>query len=495
MVLYLIKSGLCLAMVLGSYHLFFENKKMHQFIRWFLLFGLGFSFLVPFLETGFFVDFSSLISSPFLDYNNTLTEEGVLNFSTEIIHQEDNTSKIPYAYYFSISTYLFISSIFLIRFLTNITMLFKKAISNKQVRYKGSTLVLLKQKESPHTFGKYIFLNEADYQNQKIETAIFTHELTHAKQWHSLDIILLEALQIIFWFNPILIPYKRAIQLNHEFLADDQVIKSHRRVREYQELLLDKATLNKVYLASNLNFSVTKKRLKMMTKSTSHRTRILFASASIPIFICLLMLFSCNETNAQQTEEQNTEQQQTQKEEFFKNTTIVRTNKGGQKIYKPYADLSTKEKAAIPPPPPIPFGGELEPLPKGTVIELESDGRVLLDKNGDLLVPPPPPPAQAPHPPKAISPNQGIAPAPPSPPEAHVPNSPAPPPNPIEYIKELVAKDGNATFYLNEKEITGKKAMELLKKSSDNYDGITVQKGDGDAVKIYFVKKDKQVKS
>ncbi len=53
---------------------------------------------------------------------------------------------------------------------------------------------------------------------------------------------------------------KKAIQLNHEFLADEKVINQHKNTFQYQYLLLNKAAWkNEYYLASNLNYSLTKK--------------------------------------------------------------------------------------------------------------------------------------------------------------------------------------------------------------------------------------------
>ncbi len=51
------------------------------------------------------------------------------------------------------------------------------------------------------------------------------HEEAHASQKHSLDILFVELLQIIFWFNPLFYFIKRSIKLNHEFLADRAVLK------------------------------------------------------------------------------------------------------------------------------------------------------------------------------------------------------------------------------------------------------------------------------
>ena len=153
----------------------------------------------------------------------------------------------------------------------------------------------------PHTFWNYIFINKSDYENQKIEQELFTHELTHVNQKHTLDVLILEIIQIIFWINPFFILLKKAVQLNHEFLADERVINQHKNTIQYQYLLLNSAAWkNDYYLASNLNYSLTKKRLLMMTTQSSNTKILLKKLAVVPLLAGFIFLF------AERVEAQNT---------------------------------------------------------------------------------------------------------------------------------------------------------------------------------------------
>jgi hypothetical protein len=118
-------------------------------------------------------------------------------------------------------------------------------------------LVLIEEKIAPFSFWNYIFLNKSIYQTKGIESDILLHELTHVKQKHTWDILFVELFLIVFWWNPILYLYKKAIQLNHEFLADREVL-AHTQVPTYQQLLLQNATGNALYLTSSSTFSITK---------------------------------------------------------------------------------------------------------------------------------------------------------------------------------------------------------------------------------------------
>src|SRR5690606_39609713 len=69
-----------------------------------------------------------------------------------------------------------------------------------------------------------------EYENNQIDQELFVHEKAHITQKHSLDILFIEALQILFWFNPLIYLYKKAMKLNHEFLADQKVDRKSTRL-------------------------------------------------------------------------------------------------------------------------------------------------------------------------------------------------------------------------------------------------------------------------
>jgi beta-lactamase regulating signal transducer with metallopeptidase domain len=210
---------------------------------------------------------------------------------------EEKINFIPYILW---SLYGIICFLLLLRFGKNIWKLISKSKSNPIVKYKNANLILVEEKTLPHTFLNFIFINFEDYNNRNIEDELYTHELVHVTQKHTLDILFIEFLKVIFWFNPLFIFYKKAIQLNHEFLADEEIVKTYNNVPFYQNLLLQKGNGNQtIYLASNLNYLVTKKRLIMMTKSTSKKIALLKKVAVVPI-IAGLIYFFCIEVVAKE---------------------------------------------------------------------------------------------------------------------------------------------------------------------------------------------------
>lgn len=297
MIDFLIKSTICLSIFIVFYHLMLEREKMHRFNRFYLLSTIVISLVIP------FITFEIIEIIPVVENLQSIS----LN-STPIIFKENSVKEnviplqetINYTPYILWGIYWFVTLVLIVRFILNCLKLISKSKSNTTIKYKNANLVLVDEKTIPHTFLSFIYINFEDYNNRNIEDELYTHELVHVNQKHTLDILFIELLKVIFWFNPILIFYKKAIQLNHEFLADEEIVKTYNNVPFYQNLLLQKSSnIQTIYLASNLNYLVTKKRLIMMTKSTSRKIAILKKIAIIPI-LTVLVYFFCIEIVAQE---------------------------------------------------------------------------------------------------------------------------------------------------------------------------------------------------
>lgn len=349
---FLFESTISLIGFLAFYHLFLEGEKMHRFNRFYLLISLVVSFITPFISIELIQEVK----------NFSLIENNLL-----ILANENPVPAIASTNYISVvlfSLYALIALILSVRFFKNIYY-FKQTIkANQKVKFKNATLVLLEQKTIPHTFLNYIFLNKAAYDNSHIEEELYAHELTHVNQKHSYDILCIEVLKIIFWFNPLFYFYKKAIQLNHEFLADESVVKTYTNVSFYQSLLLNTNENTTYYLASNLNYLITKKRLIMMTKTTSTFSVFIKKAGIIPL-MTLMIYFLCTDLVAQEKKKSNTEKptlEQTtddfpykELDAYYGKTRVIVKNKEGKIILdKPYNELSLVDKKRVPPPPPPP---------------------------------------------------------------------------------------------------------------------------------------------
>lgn len=340
MIDFIITSSVCLSIFLAAYHLLLEKEKMHNFNRFYLLASIVISLLIPFLN------FEIIKEIP-VEVSETIMIEKIIPNQTVFVEEE--TSILPLIIW---SLYGLITVGFFIRFGKNILELISKTKSNPTVKYQNANLVLLDEKVLPHTFLNSIFINFDDYNRRNIEDELYTHELVHVTQKHTLDILFIETLKTIFWFNPLFYFYKKAIQLNHEFLADEEVVKSCDNVPFYQTLLLQKNSINHVFLTSNLNYQVTKKRLIMMTKNTSKSLATLKKIAILPILVGMIYFF-CIEIVAQEktinpidSKSATTETEKDKiRDRYYSNVRVIlkdlRTN---TTINKMYEELSLEQK-------------------------------------------------------------------------------------------------------------------------------------------------------
>ncbi|MBV1922761.1 MAG: M56 family metallopeptidase [Flavobacteriaceae bacterium] len=183
--------------------------------------------------------------------------------------------------------------IFSIKFIANLLQIFFRIKRNKKVKTETFTSVLLKESIVPHTFLNFIFFNKKKFEKQLIPKEVILHEQTHANQKHSIDILIIELIQVIFWFHPILYIFNKSIKLNHEFLADQAVLKSGITTTNYQKILLAfSSNANYSPLANAINYSFIKKRFTVMKTQTSKKSIWLKSLLMLPLFSLLLFSFS-----------------------------------------------------------------------------------------------------------------------------------------------------------------------------------------------------------
>jgi hypothetical protein len=308
------------------------------------------------------------------------------------------------------------------------------------------------------------------------------HELAHVKQKHSLDILMVELLQIVFWFIPILSIYRKAIKLNHEFLADTAVLKKHKNIVYYQQLLLATASFNSQhYLASSINYSVTKKRLEMMTKHTKKAKTWIKSLVLIPLFSFLLYSFSETvkvtdpllnpsrfdseiENLSAETKKEKILSIKFSNETVFvdgKQTTVSNFANSIDQLTTDWTDSEIKDAS---------LHIRLNNAPDSLIDQISAEyGKTRFAKiNGHKMLPPPPP--APPAPPKVLKGQTSNIPPPQAPRVmkgeiSNIPPPPPAPPIPSEHMKELAAK--GAVFFLEDKSITAKQAIQIAKDNED----------------------------
>lgn len=283
MITYLLKSGLLLAVFYAVYKLLLENERMFRFNRAYLLGSLIFSFIIPLQLFTFKPLFESGLNAIQLEGIEIRTSRAPINENYLLEYIFDILKRV----------YVIVAIVLGFRLILNVLSFFKK-INRKETRsVDGVKVILTDEAVLPHSFWNAIFVNKTEFEMGKIPSELLIHEKAHLEQRHTLDILFVAVLQTVFWFNPFLSLFRKAIKLNHEFLADEAVNKQFGEVRSYQNLLLEFASNQQtVALASNINYLITKKRLLMMTKEKSPLAMILKVSSVAAVSVVLLIAFN-----------------------------------------------------------------------------------------------------------------------------------------------------------------------------------------------------------
>lgn len=294
MIAYIFKSSLCLILLFGLYWLMLRKEKLFVFNRIFLVASIVFSLIVPFISIPVIIQ-NSRIENIIPSYNGigipVIPENHFSNslFNTaSSVQRESRLIDIPIAFFIYIGGVLLL----LIRFLRNLHTVDRRIRSSEEIGFKGFRILLTDELIGPCCFLNAIFLNKSDYLDGRIDKDLLDHEMEHARQSHTIDILLIELVKIFYWFNPVILLYDRAIRINHEFLADNRVITNNPDIKSYADKLLSFINSSTMSLTSGSTNSFTRMRIIMMMKTQSgklkHGTRIAGTLCFVVILFILL---------------------------------------------------------------------------------------------------------------------------------------------------------------------------------------------------------------
>jgi TonB family protein len=152
------------------------------------------------------------------------------------------------------------------------------------------------QHDTAYSFFKKVKLPD----EVKDNNIVAVHEQVHARQLHSVDVFVIEAVMIVNWFNPVVYFYRRAIKHVHEFIADDHAIEAANNRADYAMLLLTQTFEAPTHNLVNhfFNHSLLKQRIIMLQKNKSERVKLLKYGLSAPLFVLMLVLSSATVNNS-----------------------------------------------------------------------------------------------------------------------------------------------------------------------------------------------------
>ena len=335
------------------YFVFLEKEKNHHFKRFYLLISALFSVLVPLLS----IPYGSIEVVESISQNNA---ELMILPETKLVEPSIFTKEnLLWAIYIVGFSLLFL------KFSWGIFKLIKEIKFSEKIKQDHYQFILKQNKFTPYSFWNAIFLNKSDFLEGKIDYKIILHEKAHVNQKHSIDVIFIEIMLCVFWFNPAFYFYRKAIVTNHEFLADEVVLSQNNDIISYQKLILDELISEKILFTHPFNLHNTKKRIVMMTNKL---TKIAKLKSYLTLPISALLFFAFVEKVPAKIE--NTV-----------NNSLQKIVKKGEAQFSE-TQVSNIEKSAL--------KNEMISIKKDTIKPKKQKLEKVKDENIEMIPPPPP---------------------------------------------------------------------------------------------------------
>jgi len=283
---YLLEANLYFAAAYGAYWLLLRKQTFYSANRAYLLLGVVLSFAMPLMQ--FELPVSST-ESPSVAAHQTLTYVN----PTAAASSKEPALMLNKA----IESIFFIGvAVLFVLLLLKLYSLLKLIFSNQRQKQSGYTLVLIPNLPSPFSFLGYLFATD----EQDLTPAILRHEMVHIKQKHSWDILFLELVKTISWFNPVIYLAQNSLKTLHEYEADFASANEDSNPDEYVQVLIAKAyQVNGLPFANHFsNKQLLKSRIMKLYQNRSGKLARLTYLITLPLCAGMLcastMAFSKN---------------------------------------------------------------------------------------------------------------------------------------------------------------------------------------------------------
>jgi TonB family protein len=277
----MIKAAFCLGVFYLVYVLLLKNETFFHFNRLYLVITVLFAMIIPMVHIRL-PELSPGSGNPYM--------LDLISVGSWFIEETIPETQKPFQVFLIL--YLAGCALFLAVFLVRICRLIALIHWSGIHRIDGWKLIFNSPgNRSPFSFMDFVFISREEFRSDAA-SRILMHERVHISQRHSLDLLLIEIIAIMQWFNPFIWLYRRSVVQQHEYLADQGVIRHYGDILGYQGMLLHiSSSMNFHTLTHPFSHSLLKRRFIMMSKSKSLPRSRWKMVAVIPVITVLLLFF------------------------------------------------------------------------------------------------------------------------------------------------------------------------------------------------------------
>lgn len=274
---YFVQVSVCITIFYFLYQVLFKNTTFYLLNRFYLLTCLAIAFVIP-------VSSTSVVP---VDYHNFTSDLKAVSVIGDLQHTSNvsiaNSPSISYSLVLILYWIGFVYYTF--RLVHSLTSVLRLSRANS---FELEHNVFYTDANEPYSFFNRIFLPKGG-----VDPLILEHEKAHVAQYHWIDLLLLEIVGVLLWFNPIMIFYRRSLKIQHEYAADDYALRKATSTETYLDCIVRHLYANSFPgPVSNFYSKHIKQRIFMMTKQ---KTSFSFAAVYIliaPVLCLLLIAFS-----------------------------------------------------------------------------------------------------------------------------------------------------------------------------------------------------------
>ena len=272
------------------YRLLFRNSNRLYFNRYFLLTSMLLSLAMPLLGLLSAVEVPQMVTLKQSIFNGTMLNEVIVTPDGQPVLPEVTVTTDATPSRFSVwqvigGIYLIGVGVMTLMFLIKLGRLVALIIRSPKRKMSGCTAVFTGRDQGSFSFFRYAF-----FPNEIVDPDIMRHEMSHIAHHHSLDILFVEVMMVLQWFNPFIYLYKKELQSLHEYQADRDVVATGVDKKNYMMLILQQCTaVDFSGMSNNFSLILTKKRIKMITKNEKAKGLWWRLLATLPVLAILLI--------------------------------------------------------------------------------------------------------------------------------------------------------------------------------------------------------------
>lgn len=291
MIAYIVTSGLLLSVFYAFFMLLMRKTTFFTFNRFSLMAGSLLCLALPLVHWDFSgTAVSNVIPTLTLPQTVVSAEGGTLNAADKGISWLGVVSGI----------YFLGAFVVLIMNILSVIQTSRMIASGEHIQKDGFKVTIMDAPVASFSFLGHIVISREDFTANPV---ILTHEMSHVRKHHSVDVLLFSVVTVLHWFNPLVWLARAELKMLHEYEADEFVINQGVNAADYQLLLVRKAVgEHRFRLANGFNHTKLSNRITMMMSEKTNGWIRLSYVACVPLLACMLCFCTSNKQTSEMTE-------------------------------------------------------------------------------------------------------------------------------------------------------------------------------------------------